>query len=214
MKEWRPPQAFDALIEFEPDAEVTYTCAVGLQNNSREPTDSPLQQIGTDKRPSAKWIKKTWNSLGSHLHAEWPFASSRKSRKSPRPFFEETLRTLGPLVDNSFSFVMLDTISFSCTACSAKVEVMRQVVESTHHAMCLSCGVRHRAEASKGSFMFYALVPPFTCDCGAGRHLPLNQIKVGYVFDCPACKREFKIVAHEWKYVLASDMQEAIEDDV
>ena len=56
---------------------------------------APFRQIGVDERPKGKWIKKTWNKLGSYLHAEWPFSGS-KPRLALLPFLEKTLTELAP----------------------------------------------------------------------------------------------------------------------
>lgn len=74
VHQWQPPQAFDALIALEPGAEETYTYAIAPESEFGKITQGPYRAFGVDERPRGKWIKKTWNKLGSHLHAEWPFS--------------------------------------------------------------------------------------------------------------------------------------------
>jgi hypothetical protein len=89
VRSWQPPQAFDALIAIEPDAEETCTISVAIQNAPEALAAVPYCQIGVDERTEGKWIKKTWNKLGSCLHAEWPFSAS-KPKPPLLPFLEAT----------------------------------------------------------------------------------------------------------------------------
>jgi hypothetical protein len=128
---WQAAQAFDALIEIEPSAEESYTLAVGLQEAPNLPPAGPLKVIGTDYRPSNRWVKKTWQKLGSYLHAEWPFARTTKTTGTPREFLAKTLGELKLLVDSSFSFGMWNVVEFDCSCCGAVAKVIDRVVERT-----------------------------------------------------------------------------------
>ena len=149
VHQWQPPQAFDALIEIEPNAEQTFTFAVAPEREFGKMPDTPFRSIGTDERPKAKWIKKTWHKLGSYLHAEWPFAPNKVS-SSPRPFLEKTATELALLVKSSFTSMMSTSIDFRCSGCGVTVRVMEKAVENSRGAACLTCGVRYRAEKSEG----------------------------------------------------------------
>jgi hypothetical protein len=77
VHQWQPPQAFDALIEIEPNAQETLTFAVAPQTEPGKMPETPFKSIGVDVRPKGKWIKKTWHKLGFYLHAEWPFSEDK-----------------------------------------------------------------------------------------------------------------------------------------
>jgi hypothetical protein len=200
VHQWQPPQAFDALIAIEPKAENTLTFAVAKQAELSKPAAGPYQVLGVDERPKGRWIKKTWHKLGFYLHADWPFAVD-KPRTSPRPFLEKTLAELAPLVNNSFTAMLSNEISFPCSGCGEIVRVMEKAVESTRQATCLKCGMPYKAEESENSFTFYPDQPPFTCDCGVSTFIPLAHVEIGYRFSCRGCKRTFETVECEWKYV-------------
>jgi hypothetical protein len=72
-RKWQPPQAFDALLLMEPDAEETSTICVTPEREPGVPS-GPSRTLGVDHRPGSAGLKKTYNKLGSLLHARWPFA--------------------------------------------------------------------------------------------------------------------------------------------
>ena len=205
VQKWQPTQAFDALIAVEPKAEENLTWAVALQPDIDKMPQGPLQRIGVDQRPTAKWIKKTWHKLGSYLHAEWPFAASHKSERV-RPFLEQLLGQLAPFVENSFSAMMTMKITFPCQSCGETVKAMENAVEKDRAATCLACGLRYRADKEQDSFTFFPDEPPFQCECGAVNFFPSRSFEVGHRFSCRACGREFQIVGMDWKYEAVADV--------
>ena len=200
---WQAAQAFDALIEIEPDAEEPFTVAVGLQEAPDKPAVGPLKVIGTDYRPNNRWVKKTWQKLGSYLHAEWPFSKSNRPSVPPREFLANTFAELAPLVNSSFTFAAWNVIEFDCSCCGAVAKVIDRVVERTLRATCFSCDLRYRAGKNGVGFTFYPDADPFTCECGAENFIPPHRVKIGYSFPCRACKRVFEIVRSDWHYTLS-----------
>jgi len=197
-KEWRPGQAFDALIAIEPNAEDTFTLAVAVETSPGQMAPGPYRIVGVDKRPKAKWIKKTWNKLGGRLHAEWPYERHKKSELSQRQFLERTLTEVAPFVENSVTSVMAMTIDFQCTCCGATVKVMEQTLKQKSEAVCLNCWSSYRAEGSVESVVFYPNDDPFQCNCGHEIRLRPKEIEAGYRFPCPECKQVYAVVGSIW----------------
>jgi len=205
VHQWQPPQAFDALIAIEPGAEDTYTYAIAPEKEFGKMADGPYHAVGVDERPKGKWIKKTWNKLGAHLHAEWPFSRASKPPASARPFLEKTLADIMPLVNNSFTAMISMNVEFRCVGCGENVTVMETAVETSRTALCLTCGMPHRAEKSDEGFTFFPDCPPFTCDCGASTYVSPQQVRIGYNFSCRSCNQRFQIVGVEWKFAALVD---------
>ena len=199
VRQWQPPQAFDALIAIEPRAENTYTYAIAPETEFGKMAEGPYTAIGVDERPRGKWIKDTWHKLGAQLHAEWPFSRPRP-RASSRPFLEKTLADIAPMVSNSFTAMFSMTVEFRCAGCGENVKVMKEAVESSGTALCLTCGMPYRVEGSDEDISFVPAPPPFTCDCGASTHVSPQPVKIGYRFSCRSCNRLFQIVGVEWRY--------------
>jgi hypothetical protein len=202
---WQPPRAFDALIAIEPGAEETHAYAVAPEKEFGKISEGAYRAVGVDKRPSAKWIKKTWNKLGSHLHAEWPFARAEKPHTSARTFLKKTLADIAPMARNSFTAMISMNIEFPCAGCGENVRVMEKVVESSRTACCLTCGMPYRAEESDGNFTFIPDLPSFTCHCGASTYVSPQQVKIGYRFSCRSCDQLFHIVGVKWQFAALID---------
>jgi hypothetical protein len=197
---WQAAQAFDALIKIEPNAEENVTYGIASQTEPDKLPEGPFREIGTDRRPKGKRVEEIWHSLGSYLHAQWPF--SKKQAKGPsRASLENVLKELEPLVNNSFSMFTSDSIDFKCLGCEAMVKVMERAVELGGMAFCLTCGMPYRAEKVGDGFTFIPGRPPFTCECGAATFVPPKQIKEGYKFACRGCKRNFQVVGFDWTYM-------------
>ena len=201
VHQWQPPQALDALIAIEPGAETTFTYAISPETEPGKISAGPYHTIGVDERPKAKWIKKTWQKLGSYLHADWPFAV-HAPKSTPRAFLEKTLADIGPLVSNDFSSMLSMKIDFECAACGMTIKVMEKAVENTGEAVCLTCGMPYRAKKSGESFSFVPGPPPFTCECGSSTYVPFKDVKIGYRFPCRSCDRMFHVFGVEWKFAV------------
>jgi hypothetical protein len=210
VHQWQPPQAFDALIEVEPNAEVSGTIFVAIQSEPTKPADGPWKKVGTDQRPTGKWIKKTWNKLGFYLHADWPFG--KKSRSPLQPFIEQTLAALAPFVNNTFTMTMSMNIDFKCAGCQAQVRVMKKALEASRKATCLSCGLRHKAEEEHGSYMLYPGEEPYECECDTKSFIPARHLRVGHRFSCKGCQKEFQVFGVEWKVGPATASIDVDED--
>jgi len=195
---WQPAQAFDVLIEIEPDAEETFTVAMAQQEAPDKPATTAIKTIGVDVRPKARWVKKLWNKLGSYLHAEWPFGKSNKPEGLPRDFLDKALADLTPFVSTSFTMTMSNIVDFPCRFCRATVKVMTQAVESTSRAICFGCGMRYRAEKAQSEFIFFPDEPTLTCECGAETPVQSQRTKVGYRFPCLGCERVFEVASVDW----------------
>lgn len=205
IHQWKPPQAFDALLAIDPGAEDTFTYAIAPEKEFGKIAEGPYRTVGVDERPRAKWLKKTWNTLGSYLHAEWPFSRAATPLGSARLFFEKTLADLAPMVNNSFTAMTSTNIEFPCAGCGENVKVMEKAVESSRTALCLNCGMPYQAEKSDESLTFFPDRPPFTCDCGASTYVSPRQVKIGYNFSCRSCNQPFQIVGVEWKFAAVVD---------
>jgi DNA-directed RNA polymerase subunit RPC12/RpoP len=197
-RRWQPPQAFKALLAIEPDAEHSRTLFVGPQTVPGVPSSGPYKQLGVDHRPKSAWLTDTWNKLGSFLHAQWPFAASRK-RSDPREFFEGVLAELDPFVHQSLTATMSDVIDFKCSQCGSLVKVSVNGVDKTRDATCLKCSARFLATKTGGSYTFFLDASHVVCEaCKHTNILPSQSLKTGHRFSCTECGCKFEIDGPFW----------------
>jgi hypothetical protein len=201
---WQVPQAFEALVEIEPNAEEDVTYGIALQSDPDKPSPGPYMNIGTDKRPKAKRVETVWNRLGGYLHAEWPF-SKKKTKKPTKEILQPMLEELEPLVNNFFNASMYETISFECCGCGAQVKVLKKAVELNGGAVCLTCGMVFKAENVDGGVQFTSAEPPFTCECGVSTFVATKKMRIGSKFGCRGCKRTFEITGAHWNCEVVAD---------
>lgn len=195
---WQPPQAFKALLEIDPGGHDDAVFAVATQERPDEPPKTPLKVIGTDRRPNVKWLTDTWNKLGSHLHADWPY-SRRTERGNRREFYERVLSELEPFVVNHFTAAMTNTIEFTCSECGQGVVISRQGLKFAGYATCLHCWVKYSHREQDGAPYFFLEERTVEChECHQQLHLPSAELKDGYEFQCRHCKTRFRAVVETW----------------
>lgn len=195
---WQPPQAFKALLEIDPGGQDDAVFAVAPQERLDGPPATPLQVIGTDRRPKAKWLTENWNKLGSDLHASWPY-SRKTERGNRREFYLRVLSDLEPFVTNHFTAAMTNTIAFKCSECGQSVVISHEGLKSVGHATCLSCLLRYSHREQDGEPFFFLEEPVIECqECHQYIYLPSAELEDGYQFQCRHCKTRYRAVVEGW----------------
>ena len=135
-RKWQPPQAFRALIVMEPDAEQTAVIRIARQSGPGEAASGPVRELGTDQRFSSAWLNKTYNKLGSYVHASWPFAkNSGKPMEPARDFLQRVADDMGPLVRRSFTCTLAELVDFRCSECDTAIKANVRGVEGIKGAV-------------------------------------------------------------------------------
>ena len=199
---WQPPQAFKALLRIETDAAQSATIGVALETKLGVPNLSSYRQLGVDHRPDPAWLTKTWNKLGSLVHANWPFArnNDQDNREKNRAFFEKTMPELEPYVQRSLSVTFSTVVRFECQVCGATVAASERGLESTGEATCLKCDSQFRAVKSGDDFTFFVNGHPYPCDECSSDIIPLpRELRIGYQFSCRNCGCKFEVAGNVWE---------------
>jgi len=197
---WQPPQAFKALLEIDPGGQDDTVFAVAPQERWDGPPTMPPRVIGTDRRPKVRWLRDTWNSLGSDLHADWPYSRTTE-RANRRQFYQRVLSDLEPFVANHFTAAMANTIDFKCSECEQAVVISQQGLISAGHATCLSCLLRYSHREEDGKPFFFLEEPAIECEeCHQHIYLPSAELEDGYEFQCRHCKTRYRAVVAGWSF--------------
>ena len=201
-RKWQPPQAFEALLELEPEAEHDSTLAIGTRDTSRGGDPGPFLNMGTEPRPRSKWLKKVYHKLGNFLHSPWPFAelNRKTSVVEVREFLTKTAAELTRYVENDLTFVFASTVTFVCSSCRRNVTVHSTAVGTAESISCLSCGCRFSIEKRDDTPVFHPILEYTTCECGAKIGLPAHELKTGMIFSCSSCSKRYKVTGQAWKY--------------
>lgn len=205
-RKWQPPQAFKALLLMEPDADETFTVAVRPEKAPGVISDEPWTTLGTDVRPKAPWLTKTWNKLGSFLHATWPFERPHELNHEDRimelrAFLEKTTSELEPFVRQDVTFTASIEITFTCSVCGFEIRVNARGIEHAGEITCIECDCRYLVEKVGQDLTFRLDAAGALCpECSEQFPLPRQKLKEGYEFSCPACSCEFVVTAPAWEF--------------
>jgi|GEM_PF-1056712 len=211
-RKWQPPQAFKALQQFEPDAASSATISLALEEKPGGPPQGPFQVLGQDLRPKIDWLTKTWNKLGSFLHADFPFSGQKPDISTASGYFGEVLEDLRPFVERSFTSTFGLTVRITCQFCGFETVANADGVKARGELICLNpdCSVRYRALGFTGDeAAFEPDVPILEClNCGKCFHLIPRQLVDRGIVKCSSCKTEH-MVRQAWQYGLLSASDES-----
>ena len=214
-RKWQPPQAFKALLRMEPDAEETSTVCVAAEREPGVPS-GPSRTLGVDHRPGSGWLKKTYNKLGSLLHARSPFArpSEQSGPNLNREYLEGVISELQPFVERSLTVTLAVVSEFDCSVCRAKVKANVVGLERVGEVWCLNCDCRFFAVKEGDDFTFHLDTSTLACsECKQQVALPAQKLAHGYRFSCPGCGCEFEITDQVWQFRRVNQVGNGVEVD-
>lgn len=202
-RKWQPPQAFKALLVLEPDASKTSEFRFAREETFGVASSGPYQSLGTDHRPESGWLTRTYNKLGSHLHATWPFARNTypQTIESTRDYLLKVINELEPFVTNTFTVTFAMTTKFSCTECNTTIEANAEVLADVGEIECLNpdCGCRYLVSRDGDTFLFKLDATYLDCaQCRASIRIPCHRLKLNFEFACPSCSARYKISTQHW----------------
>lgn len=207
---WQPPQAFKALAAIEPGAERTSKWMVAGQRERGGPPSTPFRPLGVDLRPDLGWLTKTYNKLGSFLHADFPFSTVAGPALDDdvRAYLLEVLNAVEPFIARSFTSALAPVVSFTCRFCGNEVLTNAQGAKDRGEVFCLkeSCSARYLVEEVNGEFSFHPDAFQGRCpECEKSIPIPHPRVKIGHRFTCSGCSRTWEFVHCEWKVQVVQD---------
>jgi len=201
-RKWQPPQAFRALLVFEPDAAQTATYRFARESEPGVPAE-PFRTLGTDIRPEPGWLNRTYNKLGSFLHAAWPFSRSQASPDpaATREYLGAVAAQLEPFVTSTFTATFATITEFSCFECGTTVKANAEALAKIGELECLNtdCGCRYFVTPDGDGFVFELDAKHLGCaQCGVDIRIPTQRIKLDFEFACSACATRYKVTEQQW----------------
>ena len=204
-RKWQPPQAFRALLVMEPDAEQTAIIRYARETEPGVQSLGPYRTLGTDYRFKLAWLNKTYNKLGSLLHASWPFAKNPSATplSKRKEFLQKVSTELQPFVEKTFTATFAETVVFECTECRTTVTANAAGLRQAGEVTCLNsdCGCRYVVSMNGTDYSFQ--LDSVVADCANCKHeirFPTQRLAMGYQFSCSECEKKHEIVDHTWKF--------------
>jgi hypothetical protein len=205
LRTWQPPQAVKAMLEYEPDADRSYTLSIGAEEAYGVPP-KVMQVMGTHNTLPLSWLRKYYNKLGGFLHL--PSPGSRQS-PSPEKVAAELLQIVADLeapLASTIGGTFGKVYTFSCARCESVVVKNAAAVQRSRKATCLNpqCGAEYFATfAPDNSVSFELMVTRFPCadkSCSGVAEVENRRLDVGVEFVCPKCKLKQTIAQRHWAY--------------
>lgn len=199
---WQPPQAIRTLLEFEPDADRSFSLRVGFKETPGvQPTK--MHDLGSHSALSLRWLRKHYNKLGQMLHAPNSANAPEPSVESSIQYLQEVIQDLeAPLASTILSSTIREVWSTTCTQCGKSISANADAMRKGHAAVCFTQGCDTEYEAEKkadGSIIFRPILVHIACvHCNLDIALPPKKVDVGVRFKCPHCGRGHEVVGNEW----------------
>jgi DNA-directed RNA polymerase subunit RPC12/RpoP len=206
LARWQPPQAVEALVELEEDADQDYNLAVALESSPGVPS-GPFTMVGHHRALKVSWLKSAYHALGSVLHV--PHATDGRSRKLDNPAALRTRVTkiieyLEPVVASTLTATLAKTVEFRCGLCRRQVVANAKAARKRGWVVCLypDCQAQHEVkEDEKNDLWFTVNDTSFTCTgCKTEMVFPERRIALGREFVCPNCGLKHQVMARVWRY--------------
>jgi hypothetical protein len=204
-KTWQPPQAFKALLLFEPDADKTKVIRFARQDSLGTPATENFKTLGTDIRPSKGWLNDNYHKLGSYLHAKWPFETKEKETVESEDliYFREVEAKLTLLVESTITSTIASVFKFTCTECEISTSLNTKALEKLNEVACLNpdCGCSFFVCKVGDAFHFKLDAHLAECtDCQDPIEIPTSKLKTGYKFVCKKCQNQYIVVEPAWSF--------------
>ena len=214
LETWQPPQIFKALQEFEPSAVQDFSLRICAEDSSGQPTGE-WKSLGEHKTFRLAWLRKTYNSLGNHLHVPLPPISRAPAKLDARKadlrkLVEETIRTLEPIAETTMDCSIAEVIEFECSECKSFIVRSREGLDRDRSVTCLNPNCRAEYDARKNdnesTFEFVWRATTFFCrSCENPIPVGNQKLKIGYVFKCLKCNSTHQILQRQWGYALQEE---------
>lgn len=207
LETWQPPQAVRALLEFEPEADGSFTIYAGVEEEYGKSAPH-MQFVGRHNSLGLKWLRKHYNKLGNFLHAPSPIANASPDVRKLKEYLAEVVSDLeAPLNSTILGGSIREVFSFICGKCTNPVVCNARTVASLHKATCFNpqCSAEyHVTISSEGQATFQLMVTAFECantDCAGIMPVENRKLDIGVDIQCPICRLKHVIVNRQWLYV-------------
>lgn len=205
VEKWQPPQAMKALFELEPLATEGFELFVAPESSS-EILSGDWICLGNHKTFNLRWLRKTYNKLGSFLHT--PSLKQNNKRQSIndeeiRRYLEKVVGYLSPIVERTMDASLCLTEIFQCKKCNAPIIVNSESLKFRKSLECLdpNCRAEHEIKYKNGNYFINLTTSTFKClKCNSDMPIENRNLTIGLEFKCKNCGTHHEIISHKWCY--------------
>lgn len=206
LMNWQPPQAVKALLEFEPNADRSFTIFAGIEDEYGKPAKD-MKLVGQHHALRLSWLRKHYNKLGNLLHAPALLDTQSSSMPDISAYLLEVVDDLqAPLSGTITGGSIRDVYSFSCQQCHNTIVCNAEAVQRHKRAKCLNphCKAEYFASVSpSGEANFQVKITNFECadvSCTGVTPFENRKLDIGVQFKCMVCGLRHVIATRQWGY--------------
>lgn len=207
MEVWQPGRLIKELKEIDSNIENDRSISIGIEDISGEPPKK-MHSLGTDRRLTASWINKHWNTLGSYLHE--PTIRQHKDGNVFNPCGARAkIAEISGEVDRILTASLFATnfkvnIAIDCQ-CGYTITRREELLRRDRQVVCASCNALWGAEESEIGWRFVQLYHEFRCpNCNGNNKFPAKELNDRREFTCKDCGTEI-ILKLDWCLKIKSD---------
>jgi DNA-directed RNA polymerase subunit RPC12/RpoP len=201
LEAYKSQASFDAVRKWQPDKMLKELVAVagGVTSDLTITIDmgdgEPL--VATEMRPDVKWIRSSWQLLGSYLHTptikqiiDNTEKSSSAISKKLQPIVEELERVLSSEV---FDIVLEFGTAWPCS-CGFMIHRSPAWLASNNITSCPDCGAEYEVHADNGEIKYRPIAADWRCElCGTGNQISMHKIKNKAKIACTECGADYEL---------------------
>ena len=200
---WQPRKVIDALEEYDPLVNQSYTLRIWSETPPGERDE--LVFSGEHKTLSPITLKKHYYKLGNYLHVPTPGQIKKRKTLSDtelKEYLKELIQFVEPACSNTFDTNIAEVVNFECRQCGQPIIRNKASIEKNPFATCLSenCQAQHDVYQEGGQYFIRLCQAEFICpDCQTSNYVPLHQMAEGVKLSCVECNRQY-IIDRRWVY--------------
>ena len=206
LKTWQPPQAVKALLEFEPNADQSFTIFAGVEEEYGKQA-SKMQFVGQHNSLRLNWLRKHYNKLGNLLHTPSVVTGGLPAVGKVEEYLTEVVADLDAPVTGSITGGSIrEVFTFNCAQCKDLIVCNAEAVGKSRKAVCFNpqCKAEYFATVSEeGESKFQLMVTEFECantECTGVIAVENRKLDVGVSFVCSVCGQKHCIANRQWGY--------------
>lgn len=201
-RNWQPRKIVTMLTEFEPYAEQDFTFVVRAEGADGKLTGNAIV-LGHHKAIKLKFIKETYDRLGSRLHMPTLAQQEEKKEVSAeklRKELSEIISELEVLCSSSVDSSLATVINFKCEMCGNFIVRNKKGLEKKKLLICPepTCKAEYEFFYNDEKPMFKLIQLEFQCpNCSLNQYLDKHKIREGTKVTCGDCSSKF-ILTRQW----------------
>jgi predicted RNA-binding Zn-ribbon protein involved in translation (DUF1610 family) len=202
LNTWQPRKVVETLLEYDPQANASYT--LNVWRNDESGTPQQLTFSGQHSVLSPTVLNRHYNKLGSYLHVPTP-AQEQRGIIAPEELAEylrSLVQELEGAASNTFDTNLAEVVTFDCDKCGQAIIRNAESLENNPIVVCTNqnCRAQYVMREENGAYTRQLRQVDFDCDqCGTKNYVEAQLLRenVNLTVRCVECGTQY-VIGKEW----------------